>query len=57
LKKNKKNKTRYNYNKNRIIKKNNYTQSAGVGNYNNVKLIIETTKKGMLISYFQHNDD
>jgi hypothetical protein len=57
LKKNKKNKTRYNYNKNRIIKKNIYKQSAGVGNYNNVKLIIETTKKGMLISYFQHNDD
>lgn len=57
LKKNKKNKTRYNYNKNRIIKKNNYKQNAGVGHYNNTKLIIERTKKGMLISYFQHSDE
>jgi len=50
-------KTRYNYNKNRIIKKNNYKQNAGVGHYYNTKLIIERTKKGMLISYFQHSDE
>ena len=35
----------------------NYKQNAGVGHYNNTKLIIERTKKGMLISYFQHSDE
>jgi len=57
LKKNKKNKTRYNFKKNKVIKQNNSTQNAGNGHYTNVKLIIERTKKGMLISYFQHSDE
>jgi hypothetical protein len=30
---------------------------GGNGDYTNVKLIIERTKKGMLISYFQHSDE
>ena len=54
LKKNKKNKTRYNYNNFKVIKKNKSVQKAG---NNNVKLVAERTKMGMPITYFLHIDD
>ena len=41
----------YNYDRG----KNAHIKDIGIGTYDGVKLVIERTKSGMLVSYFQHN--